>query len=104
MTFNLEDRPPAGAGANRFDRQRLLDAPHLFALAAFEREAAPEPPPTRRRKRRPSVASVIRQMRAAGVEVASCEVRDGVVRVLSGKPVGDIDVPDVTPIDRSEWN
>jgi len=39
------------------------------------------------RKRKPTVASVIRQMKRAGVEVAGCEVqRDGTVKVISGKP------------------
>jgi len=29
-TYTPKARPPAGAGANRWDRQRLLDAPFLF--------------------------------------------------------------------------
>jgi predicted DNA-binding transcriptional regulator AlpA len=53
----LTARPPAGAGANRWDRQRLLDAPFLFhqlmAQAQFKREAA-DPTPTRTRQRRPT--------------------------------------------------
>ena len=69
MTFDLEParptaRPPAGAGANRWDRQRLLDAPFLFhqlmAQAQFKREAA-DPTPTRTRKRKPTLAGVARQ-------------------------------------------
>ena len=59
-----EARPPAGAGANRWDRQRLLDAPFLFhqlmAQAQFKREAA-DPTPTRPRKRKPTPAGVARQ-------------------------------------------
>ena len=53
----VKARPPAGAGANRWDRQRLLDAPFLFhqlmAQAQFEREAA-DPTQTRTRKRKPT--------------------------------------------------
>ena len=69
MTFDLESvlrskvRPPAGAGASRCDRQRLLDTPHLFhqlmAQAQFKREAA-DPTPTRTRKRKPTLAGVAR--------------------------------------------
>jgi predicted DNA-binding transcriptional regulator AlpA len=57
-------RPPAGAGANRWDRQRLLDAPFLFhqlmAQAQFERENA-DPTPKRTSKRKPTLAGVARQ-------------------------------------------
>ena len=64
-------RPPAGAGANRWDRQRLLDAPFLFhqlmAQAQFKREAA-DPTPTRTRKRKPTLAGVARQAAKAGVQ------------------------------------
>ena len=70
-------RPPAGAGANRWDRQRLLDAPFLFhqlmAQAQFKREAA-DPTPTRTRKRKPTLAGVARQAAKAGIPVAGYEV------------------------------
>jgi hypothetical protein len=104
----LTARPPAGAGANRWDRQRLLDAPFLFhqlmAQAQFKREAA-DPTPTRTRKRKPTVANVIRQMKRAGVEIAGCEInpRDGTVKVLSGKPAGDIDTDDTTASPDPKW-
>jgi hypothetical protein len=46
-----------------------------------------EPVEVQRRKRRPSVASVICQMKRAGVEVAACEVqRDGSIRIITGRP------------------
>jgi predicted DNA-binding transcriptional regulator AlpA len=60
----VKARPPAGAGANLWDRQRLLDAPFLFhqlmAQAQLKREAA-DPTPTRTRKRKPTLAGVARQ-------------------------------------------
>lgn len=64
-----------------------------------------QPTPTRTRKRRPSVSSVIRQMKRAGVEVAGCEVnpRDGTVRIITGKPVGVGDTDDTT-IPDPKWN
>jgi hypothetical protein len=67
------------------------------------------PKPTRTRKRKPSVASVTRQLRRAGVEIAGCKINnDGSTTVLSGKPVDtshtDIDETTASPIDRSEWN
>jgi hypothetical protein len=106
---SVKARPPAGAGANRWDRQRLLDTPHLFhqlmAQAQFKREAA-DPTPTRTRKRKPTVASVIRQMKRAGVEVAGCKINphDGTVMVVTGKPVGsDIDMDDTASPD-PKWN
>jgi hypothetical protein len=43
--------------------------------------------PTRTRKRKPSVASVIRQMKRAGVEIAGCVInpRDGTVKIITNK-------------------
>ena len=56
-----------------------------------------------KRKRRPSVSSVIRQMKRAGVEVAGCEVqRDGTIRIIGGKP-GET-TPDNNDDDRNEWD
>jgi len=103
-------RPPAGAGANRWDRQRLLDAPFLFhqlmAQAQFKREAA-DPTPTRTRKRKPTLAGVARQATKAGISVAGYEVRpDGAIKVITGKPVGgsDIEVDDTTASPDPKWN
>ena len=60
----------------------------------------------RTRKRKPTIASVIRQMKRAGVEVAACEVnpRDGTVKVISGKPVGDLDMDSATASPDPKWN
>ena len=76
-----------------------------MAQAQFKREAA-DPTPTRTRKRKPTVASVIRQMKRAGVEVAGCKINphDGTVMVVTGKPVGsDIDMDDTASPD-PKWN
>ena len=111
MTFDLEPvlrskaRPPAGAGANRWDRQRLLDAPFLFhqlmAQAQFKRKAAD---PTRTRKRKPTLAGVARQAAKAGVEVARYDFRpDGTISIVTGKPVCDIDMDDTASPD-PKWN
>jgi hypothetical protein len=73
--------------------------------AAFDDAQQPEPKPTRTRQRKPTVASVIRQMQRAGMEIAGCEInqRDCTVKVISGKPVGDIDVNDTASSD-PKWN
>ena len=101
-------RPPAGAGANRWDRQRLLDAPFLFhqlmAQAQFKRR---RPDRTRTRKRKPTLAGVARQAAKVGIPVARYDFRpDGTISIVTGKPGpgGDIEMDDTTPIDRSEWN
>ena len=59
--------------------------------------------PTRTRQRKPSLASVIRQMKHAGFEIAGCEIdpRDGTVKVVTGKPV-DATTPDDN--DSNEWD
>ena len=86
-------RPPAGAGAAIWDRQRIADDPHLLhrmmARAHLNGDDAGPIRPTRTRKRKPSIASVIRQMQRAGVEIAGVEVnpRDGAIMVRSGKPI-----------------
>ena len=105
----VKARPPAGAGANLWDRQRLLDAPFLFhqlmAQAQFKREAA-DPTPTRTRKRKPTLAGVARQATKAGISVAGYEVRpDGAIKVITGKPVGgsDIEVDDTTASPDPKW-
>ena len=57
------------------------------------------------RKRKPTLASVSRQARTAGIEVAAYEVRpDGTIKVITGKPTVVSDGDDASPIDRSEWN
>ena len=62
-------------------------------------------PAKRTRKRKPTLAGVARQAAKAGVEVAGYEVRpDGTIKVLTGKPVGAIDMDDTASPDRSEWN
>jgi hypothetical protein len=106
----VKARPPAGAGANFWDRQRLLDAPFLFhqlmAQAQFKREAA-DPTPTRTRKRKPTLAGVARQATKAGISVAGYEVRpDGTIKVITGKPVGgsDIEMDDTTASPDPKWN
>jgi hypothetical protein len=68
---------------------------------SFDEAQQPTPRPTPTRQRKPSVASVIRQMKRAGVEIAGCEVnpRDGTVRVLTGKP--NVTKPDD---ERNEWD
>jgi hypothetical protein len=57
----------------------------------------------RRRTRRPSITSVIRQMKRAGVEIAGCKVdpRDGTVLVLTGKP-DETTTPETT--DDHSWD
>ena len=64
----------------------------------------PVKPAKRTRKRKPTLAAVARQAAKAGVEVAGYEVRpDGTIKVITGKPVGAIDIDTASP-DRSEWN
>ena len=60
--------------------------------------------PTPRRKRRPTVASVIRQMQRAGVAVARVEVDPdtGRISVISGTPGEATDGE--TLIARAQWN
>jgi hypothetical protein len=51
-----------------------------------------------KRKRRPSLASVARQVTKAGIEVARYEIdADGKVAVVPGKP-------EIAPNDRNEWD
>jgi hypothetical protein len=72
------------ANPNPSPLQRKL---HEAQQRATVLDEAQQPTPTRTRKRKPTVASVIRQMKRAGVEVAGCEVqRDGTVRIITGKP------------------
>ena len=58
----------------------------------------------KRRKRKPTVASVIRQMQRAGVEVAGCKINphDGTVMVITGKP-GET-TADNNDSNSSEWD
>ena len=87
---SVKARPPAGAGANRWDRQRLLDTPHLFhqlmAQAQFKREAA-DPTPTRTRKRKPDFVKQVKRAMAAGLRVKSASVTaDSVVMTFGEAP------------------
>lgn len=63
----------------------------------------PMPKPTRTRQRKPSLATVIGQMKQAGLDIAGCEVnpREGTVKIVTGKPV-DAATPD-NP-DSNEWD
>ena len=95
------------ADPNTSPLQRMIDEAYLRGPPPWWELGEPPPPkPTQTHKRKPSVASVIHQMQKAGVDVAGCEInpRDGTVIVRTGKPVGDTDMDDATPIDRSEWN
>ena len=62
-------------------RQRLHDNQPQHHDAS--EDAEPVEPAKRTRKRKPSIASVIRQMQRAGVDVAGCEInpRDGTVTI-----------------------
>jgi hypothetical protein len=58
----------------------------------------------RRRQRKPSLTSIIRQAAKAGVEIAGYEVRpDGTIKIVTGKPVGDIELDDSASSD-PKWN
>ena len=72
---------------------------------ADEDDAEGEAQPVKRtRQRKPTLAGVVRQATKAGVEVARYDVRpDGTISVVSGKPVGDIDMDDTTSSD-PRWN
>ena len=53
---------------------------------------------TKKRKRRPTLASVARQVTKAGIEVARYEIdADGKIAVVPGKP-------EIAPNDRNEWD
>jgi hypothetical protein len=95
-------------------REAPLRWPRLFDPDLVERmtptvwldtaEDAEPVEPVKRRKRKPTVASVIRQMQRAGVEIAGVEInpRDGSIIVRTGKPVGGIDTDATSPDPR--WN
>ena len=78
---------------------------HEEAHQAFYAELAQQPKPTRTRKRKPTLAGVARQAAKAGVEVARYDFRpDGTISVVTGKPVGDIDMDDTTASPDPKWN
>ncbi len=91
------------ADPNTSPLQRMLDKAHLRPPLPWWETGEPPPvqpvKPTRQRK--PTVASVIRQMQRAGVEIAGCEInpRDGTIIVRTGKPVGGIDMDDTASPD-----
>lgn len=68
-------------------------------------DAEPVQPMKRTRQRKPTVASVIRQMQRAGVEIAGIEInpRDGTIIVRTGNPLGGIDMDDTASAD-PRWN
>ena len=57
--------------------------------------------PTRTRERKPTVASLIGQMKRAGLDIAACEInpREGTFKIVTGKPV-QMNADD----DRNEWD
>jgi hypothetical protein len=58
----------------------------------------------RTRKRKPTLAGIKRQAVKAGVEVARYDFRpDGTISIVTGKPVGDIDMDDTSSPD-PKWN
>ena len=66
--------------------RRMMDQA-LERAASLDEAQPPTPRPTRTRKRRPTVASVLRQMQRAGVEIAGCKINsDGSTMILTGKP------------------
>lgn len=90
------------ADPNTSPLQRRLDEARLRPpLPWWETGEPPPPKPTRKRKRT-AIASVIRQMQRAGVEIAGCEINpDGTVRVVTGKP-SEATTPDSA--DSNEWD
>ena len=77
---------------------------HEEAHQAFYAELAQPPKPTRPRKRKPTLAGVARQAAKAGVEVARYDFRpDGTISIVTGKPVGEIDMDDTASPD-PKWN
>jgi YD repeat-containing protein len=76
---------------------------HEEAHRALHAELAQQPKPTRPRKRRPTLAGVARQAAKAGIPVARYDFRpDGTI--VTGKPVGDIDMDDTTASPDPKWN
>ncbi len=62
--------------------------------------------PVKRRKRKPTLAGVARQAVKAGIPVAGYEVRDGSIKVITGKP-GEATTPDdndTTTSPDPKWN
>lgn len=65
-------------------------------------EYAPEAAPPRRRKRRPTLASVARQVEKAGIEVARYEVDvdNGKIIIVPGKP----EIAPTDTVTQNEWD
>jgi hypothetical protein len=80
----------------------------LLQLLDEAQQPKPKPKPTTPRVRKPSLGTVISQMKQQGLDIAGCEVtRDGALKVITGKPVDatDSEMDDTTsPRDRSEWH
>ena len=69
----------------------LLEIDYPEVVARF-------PTPSKKRKRRPTLASVARQVTKAAIEVARYEIdADGKIAVVPGKP-------EIAPNDRNEWD
>ena len=92
---------PVARALDEARRRRELRYPGLtdddiLWMQGGERGAAVKPVERPTRKRRPTIASVVRQLQRAGVEVAGVEISDGAIKVLSGKPVGNIELDDAS--------
>jgi hypothetical protein len=85
-------------------RRKMLEALQR-ANETRQREEAQRPTPTRTRRRKPTLAGVARQASKAGVNVARYDVRpDGTISIVTGRPVGDIDMDDTTASPDPKWN
>ena len=91
MTF--DHLPPPSLWREHEERHQALYA-----------ELAQQPKLTRPRKRKPTLAGVARQATKAGIPIARYDVRpDGTISIVTGKPVGDIDMDDTASPD-PKWN
>lgn len=94
----MSQRPPAGAGANRWDRQRLADDPdlihRLMAMTHLNGEDAAPITPIRTRKRKPNFVTQVKRAMKAGLDVRSATISaDGVMIAFGEAPTpvdGDV--------------
>jgi hypothetical protein len=106
MTFDQKQRFGIGMGVKAFPPfllDRLLtdrrDAVGSYPIISD----SGEPVVKRTRQRKPTLASVARQAAKAGIPVARYDFRpDGTI--VTGKPVGDIDMDDTTASPDPKWN
>ena len=101
-------RPPAGAGAYRWDRRRMADDPSIFhrlmASAHLNGDDAVPIRPTRTRKRKPNFITHVKRAMKAGLDVRSASITaDGVVGIAFAAPS---DTPTASEADppASEWD